>query len=309
MLLRTRRFGPSLLLVPVALLFACSSESNSGMQSKEEVSSTGGSSNHEEVLPTGGDWEALVTGDWTLPAGGEDPDHCVKVTLEEDIYIKAIRPIHPPGTHHTFVAISDTAEHEGCTTAVGTGTLVYAAGIGSPGLTLPEGVAIKLPAGKVLNLSLHIYNTTTGELHGTSGMEIQKVDAHDGMVEAGSLLAGPLELTLPPGQVTTIKNVCTISAPTTAFAIFPHMHQLGRHLKTTVTVGGETSVVHDAEYDFEEQYQLPIDPIEFNMGDQIETECTYENPGPNTVTFGESSDTEMCFSVFFRYPAGNTLCI
>jgi hypothetical protein len=35
----------------------------------------------------------------------------------------------------------------------------------------------------------------------------------------------------------------------------------------------------------------------------VKTECTYDNTTNKTLTFGESSDTEMCFSVLFRYPA------
>jgi hypothetical protein len=68
-------------------------------------------------------------------------------------------------------------------------------------------------------------------------------------------------------------------------------------------------VIHDEPYVFEEQYQIPIGPFDLNVGDTITTECTYENTRSGTVGFGESSDTEMCFSIFFRYPAtGGTIC-
>ena len=33
------------------------------------------------------------------------------------------------------------------------------------------------------------------------------------------------------------------------------------------------------------------------------TECTYDNPTGRTVTFGESSTDEMCFTSFMYYPA------
>jgi hypothetical protein len=35
----------------------------------------------------------------------------------------------------------------------------------------------------------------------------------------------------------------------------------------------------------------------------VKTECTYDNTTGKTVTFGESSDTEMCFSIIYRYPS------
>jgi hypothetical protein len=180
---------------------------------------------------------------------------------------------------------------------------VYAAGVGSEGLTLPEGVALKLPAGRVLNLGLHIYNTGNQELTGTSAMEIVTMDAKDVEYESDSVLAGPLGFSLPPHERSTVTHDCQFTTDQTVFALFPHMHQLGVHLKTTVTVGGVPKVLHDGDYQFNEQFQIPIDPLlKLSAGDSVRTECTYDNMTDHNVTFGESSDTEMCFSVLFRYP-------
>jgi hypothetical protein len=260
------------------------------------------------TTPPAGEWMLLAQQDWTLAPGDEYPDLCLKQQLTRDIYVSAIRPVHPKGTHHTFVALSDTATGERCTTAVGTG-LIYAAGVGSEGLHMPEGVALKLPAGKFLNLSLHLYNATGEELRGSSGLEVIEMDPADVVYESSPLLAGPVGFQIPPGR-TTLQHSCMVGQEVTAFALFPHMHQLGTHLKTTVTVAGETKVIHDGDYDFEEQRQFPIGPLKFMPGDTIATECTYENPGTRNVTFGESSDTEMCFSVLFRYPnTGSAFCV
>ena len=291
---------PWLLLLTVA----CSSEDGSERSGTTDPPNT----TPPTIPPAGESWTMLAEKDWTLAAGDEYPDLCHKQQLTRDIYISKIRPIHPKGTHHTFVALSDTGDGERCTTAVTRGTMIYAAGVGSEGLNLPEGVGLKLPAGKFLNLSLHLYNATTEELRGKSGIEVIEMDPAAVVHEASTLLAGPVSLQIQPGR-TTISHQCTLTAETTAFAIFPHMHQLGRHLKTTVTVAGQTKLLHDGAYDFEEQRQIPIEPLRFAPGDSIATECTYENPGPNIVTFGESSDTEMCFSVMFRYPStGSSFC-
>ncbi|HMJ10149.1 MAG TPA: hypothetical protein VK524_02025 [Polyangiaceae bacterium] len=262
-----------------------------------------------ETEPEGEKWSTLIEESWTLGAGGEAKDHCVKVTIEEDMYVSAIRPLSPKGTHHTFLAMSETAQGERCTTAVGLGQLLYASGVGSPGVELPKGVAMKLPAGKVLNLSLHLYNPGSSEITGTSGMEIVRVDPAEVEFESGTLLAGPVALAIPPGRSTATQN-CVLKQEQTAFALFPHMHQLGAHFKTTVTVGGVSKVLHDGAYDFEEQDQLAIEPLKLMPGDIVTTECTFENPTAQIVKFGESSDTEMCFSVLFGYPRpARTMCV
>ena len=255
----------------------------------------------------GGEWTLLLEEDWTLPAGGEVAQWCADVVIEEDTFISAIRPIHPPGTHHTTLSI--TPDQTPCSTqAVFSNGILYAAGVGTEALRMPEGVAMKLPAGHVLHLGLHLYNVGDEELAGVSGIEVIRVDPEDVEHEAELLVAGPFSLAIPPGRSTS-TGTCTIVEDQTVFALFPHMHQLGVHLKTTATIGGETMVLHDAPYDFEEQYQLPLEPLALGVGDTIDTACTYENATGRMVTFGESSDTEMCFSVLFRYPAtGNTIC-
>jgi hypothetical protein len=249
----------------------------------------------------------VIEGTWTLAPGTENPNFCVKKTLTEDIYVHAIRPVHPPGTHHTLVTLGDADAD--CIASVAEG-FVYAAGVGSEGITLPEGVALKLPAGETLHLGLHIYNTGTTELTGTSAMEILTMDAKDVKFESDSVLAGPVGFMLPPHQETTVKNDCQLSADQSVYALFPHMHQLGTHIKTTVTAGGVPNVLHDGPYLFNEQFQIPLDPIlKLSAGDTITTECTYDNTSDKVVTFGESSDTEMCFSVLFRYPKqGSGIC-
>jgi hypothetical protein len=252
-------------------------------------------------------WTRIVEGSWTLQPGKEDPRHCTKVLLDRDIWVSAIRPVHPFGTHHTLLTLGD--EKSDCTTAITNG-LLYAAGVGSEGLTLPPGAAIKLPAGKYLNLGLHIYNPSDEEISGTSAMEIQEIAAEDVKYESEAVLAGPFAITLPPGKETVVSSRCDVQTDQHVYALFPHMHQLGTHIKTTFTVGGKETVIHDGSYTFDEQLQIPLDPIpELTAGDSVSTECTYVNTLPKTVTFGESSDAEMCFSILFRYPAqGQGFC-
>jgi hypothetical protein len=250
------------------------------------------------------EWTELVSGDWALEAGSENPRWCQKYPIREDIYVAAIRPVHPPGTHHTTLSLVDDNGSTTCTSgAFGGGGMIFAAGVGNATVQIPEGVAIKLPAGKALLLNLHVYNPSTAPLAGTSKIEIVRAKAEDVKSLADLMFAGPTSLSIPPQSQVTLEDTCKLSDNQTAFALFPHMHQMGRHLKTTFTIAGAPMVIHDADYDFEEQYQLPIGPIELHQGDTVKTECTYDNMTGKTVTFGESSDTEMCFSIIYRYPA------
>lgn len=259
--------------------------------------------------PTGETWSRLAEGTWTLAPGAEDPRWCKKIVLTEDVYVTAMRPVHPAGTHHTTLSLIPDDGKDTCTGSMFGSGLIYAAGAGTGELRMPKGVAMKLPKGQALILNLHIYNTTQAEMSGLSGIDFVKVRPEEVTSEADLILSGPTNFALPPGQKTTLTHTCAVATEQTMFTLFPHMHQFGVHIKTSVNVGGTSTVLHDGEYDFEEQYQLPIGPITFRPGDSITTECTYENTSNSTVRFGESSDTEMCFSIMFRYPRGkSTYC-
>jgi hypothetical protein len=256
---------------------------------------------------SGGNWERLVEGNWLLQPGQEITNGCQLKTIAEDIYVSAIRPMHMPGAHHT--TLSAAPGTAACSDRNGA-TLLYAGTLGTQALQLPPGVALKLTAGSTLILFMHTFNASSNPLSGTTGIEILRADPKDVVNEAVMFPVGPFQLTLPPSSETKVSAECTVSGSTNLVAMLPHMHTLGRHLKTTVTVGGSPVVVHDADYDFEEQRFVPFDhTIAVTQGDKIATECTFMNTTNATVTYGESTLAEMCFSMLYRYPLNGGGCL
>ena len=241
------------------------------------------------------DWQPLITGNWTLAPGGEDTGNNHQVVLDRDIYVGAIRPIEPVGTHHTVLGHSAS-----------TAGLIYASGVGTNAVVFPEGVGLKFPKGATVTLSLHIYNTSDSPLSGLSGIEIVEIAAEDVVHEADLYLPGPFLFALQPGQESQSTGNCTATQDQHIFALFPHMHQLGTHFKTELIIDGVTSSLHDEPYDFDEQAFKSFEPIAMSAGDKIRTTCTWFNTTGSTVTWGESSDSEMCFSIMYRYPAGDS---
>jgi hypothetical protein len=242
-------------------------------------------------------WTPLITGDWTLPAGGEYPSDNHSIVLDRDIYVGAIRPIDPAGTHHTLLDNGGAG-------------VIYASGVGTNELIFPAGVGLKLSAGTELNLQLHVFNPSGSPISGTSGVEIVEVNEADVTNVADVMLPGPFLFQIAPMQQTVFSGTCTLQQAQTVFALFPHMHQLGTHFKMSVTKAGTEQMVHDDSYDFNEQSFTNFDPISLAPGDSINTECTWVNPGSENVTWGDSSNEEMCFSILYRYPAitDNSFC-
>jgi hypothetical protein len=97
-----------------------------------------------------------------------------------------------------------------------------------------------------------------------------------------------------------------MTGATNFFAVFPHMHQLGSHIKVTAQTDAGDFVVYDEDYTFEDQTFASWEPIPMSQGDRINVECTYDNDTGGTVGFGDSSLKEMCFAISYRYPALGT---
>ncbi len=247
-----------------------------------------------------GEWQPLITSTWSLEPGGENTSQLTATVVDHDMYIGAIRPIAPFGTHHTVLAL------DGFETA----NYIYASGVGTNEVVFPPGVGLKISAGQSVVLQLHIFNPSPDALNETSGIEVIELSPEDVVEEADIFLPGPLGLNIPPHQETTISGTCTVDAPQNIFALFPHMHQLGAHFKTTLSLGGEVQVLHDEDYSFDHQPFLSFEPIALAPGDQIETACTWNNTGDQDLHWGESSTAEMCFSILYRWPAqpGESFC-
>ena len=257
------------------------------------VACGGGGSDEPSPDANAGGWQPLIEKGWTLAPGGEKTSDLQLDNLDRDVVIGGLRPLAPVGTHHTLLFKG----------ANGT-NVIYASGVGTNELMFPAGKALRIPAGTLLGLQLHIFNQSDQMLAGTSGIEMLEVDPATVTDEIDMFLPGPQSLSLPPNQPTTIRGTCTVKTAYKVFALFPHMHQLGTHLKTTLTVGGVERVINDAPYNFEHQAILSFEPIQLNPGDKITTECTWMNTGSQTVTYGESSTTEMCYSILYRFPRG-----
>jgi hypothetical protein len=278
--------------IPFALLLACSSPDDPAGGSPD-----GGSD---------GAYVPLLTAPWTM-AEGTEGYWCARVTVPEDMWITAFRPIAPLGTHHTALSIDTKNEPDGvfpCEASTIGLKILFGSGVGTAPFELPGGVAYKLSKGERLLLNLHLYNIGEGELVGTSGVEVMLAAPHEVVHEAETLYAGTFDVTIPPGEV-TLSGACTLNADSTIFGVFPHMHQLGVHMKgIAAPAGGAEIVLHDQAYDFESQLNHHVPLVELREGDQVRVECTYHNDTGQTVGFGDSSDKEMCFLGLYRYPIG-----
>lgn len=258
----------------------------------------------------GGDgWQLLVSGDWSMDPGDEGYV-CVRYTLPEDMYVSGFRPIAPFGTHHTVLSVEDDGKPDGqydCTGGMNGPRMLYGSGVGTDPLQFPAGVAVKISAGEQINLNLHLFNATPDTISGTSAIEVLPVDASEVQHEAIAVLAGKDQGLFVDTGETTETGLCTAPIAVNVFAVMPHMHTLGSHMKVA-SLGSNPSTLLDTDYDFEEQrFRLVDPPAKLQKGDQLQVDCTYINDTGDAVHYGESTLDEMCYAGTYIYAEDPTI--
>ena len=263
------------------------------------------------VPPAG--FTRLIGRTWTLPAGATDTYRCARFTVPEDTYLTNIIAQAPFGTHHTVLSLSDggTAGPDGdynCNVSELGMVMLYASGVGTSPLDFPSGVGVQIAAGTQIHLNLHLFNATDQPISGDSAILVKSQATAPAML-AEMVFAGTSLIAIPStNQPHDVTGQCPqpVAQPFTLFAVWPHMHQIAIHQKVEHIHNGTATVLHDMPYDFEEQtYYMQTPEVEVAAGDQIRVTCTYRNNTGGFVTFGESSNQEMCFTGLYRYPARN----
>ena len=303
MLLGMRKFAALLAVFVVG----CGSDGGSNSGDDTVVDAASGTPD-APPLPEG--YTKLVGRTWSLPAGATDTYRCIRYTVPTDTYVTNIVAQAPPGTHHTVLSIAagNAAGADGqfdCSVGSIGRPMLYASGVGTDPLDFPTGVGLKIAAGTQIHLNLHLFNATDNVLTGESAILIKTSSTPPPML-AEMVFAGKILFSVPPGTH-DVSGGCTVQTPYKMFAYWPHMHKTAIHSKLEWTHGGTTTVLHDQAYDFNEQtYYKPAAEISVSQGDKINVTCTFNNPSTTqNITFGDSTNEEMCFTGLYRYPSQN----
>jgi hypothetical protein len=303
------------LVAVVLLAFGCGGTNPGGGGGDDTVMDAPTGSADAYVPPTG--FTRLIGRSWSLNAGDRDIYRCVRFTVPTDMYITEIEAQAPLGTHHTVLSIASGPAQgpdgeQNCSVQTLGMVMLYASGVGTSPLKFPTGVGVKVAAGTQQHLNLHLYNASDEGLSGESAIWVKSQPTEPPML-AEMVFAGPLQLTLPIQDTTPngtpITGTCSINQSYKLFALWPHMHKLATHQKIELLRGQDQPVVlHDKDYDFEEQtYWLQDPEIQLQSGDKIRVTCMFKNTTGKQIMWGDSSDEEMCFGGMYRYPAQGSI--
>lgn len=162
---------------------------------------------------------------------------------------------------------------------------------------------IRVRAGRKMVLQVH-YNLANGVYPDRSKMKLKLVD-HVAK-EAFNLPLAWTGLKLAPGKAYVtdgyVLDVPSFFPPAQVWAVYPHMHTLGRTLKVELIRDGQTTCMVDIpawSFNWQRFYEYDS-PLEVRGGDQVRITCGYDTSHrTEMVTWGEGTEDEMCLAGFY----------
>ena len=164
----------------------------------------------------------------------------------------------------------------------------------------PEGMAIKLPANSSLDVNPHYYNRTGQVLYGENYANLYTVAKEKVQRVVQMLDLNNTNLSLPPGQRTTVTKDFTFDRNAKIIMLTSHNHELGEKFVIKIKGGprnGEV-VYESTDWAHPVKQGFPT-PLALSKGEGLTSVVTYHNTTARTVTFGLQSTDEM--DIIFGY--------
>ena len=245
----------------------------------------------------------IDTASYTVQAGEEKRYFCFTTRLpaDADTYITQVQPVYGQATHHLGVYYTLADEPEGafdCPQLFKTTWMpLYAGGIHSGALTLPQGSAFHLPKGQQILVQVHLLNASQAAVTDKATVKLTTT-TDQSSVPAGAWGMLDTQISIPPNAAGETSMDCTANMPMNAFAAFGHMHQLGTRI-TLAKNGGP--MLFSESWNFNDQQTLPA-PFQVAAGDSLHLDCQFQNTTNQTVSYGESTFDEMCVMIVYYTP-------
>ncbi|MBI2392133.1 MAG: peptidylglycine alpha-amidating monooxygenase [Deltaproteobacteria bacterium] len=253
---------------------------------------------------------------WTMPKDRHDVYACYGVELDSAVkkHVIAVEPkiLNTKIVHHILLMQSD-APVDGTPFPCGAGTIAryrmlygWAPGVGS--FELPKEAGLPAGPGKTYFVVQIHYNNLTALEGETDDSGFDLCSTSELRPNDADVMAfGSMKFAIPPMSTHDITASWTLPGSVGelhAIGAFPHMHQLGRSITTTLhpASGGTIDLGSAPGFDFENQFFAPLPSVAMKSGDTVRTRCVWKNDGKTAVSYGEDTAEEMCFSFTMYYP-------
>jgi hypothetical protein len=279
---------------------------------------TGGAGTGGSAVTTGattgsggptGDTLTLKMDTFTVPPGGEvyKCQNFKNPFGGADVDVSAFESHMTGGSHHLLLFYKNNAVDTALEDCSGLefAPTPYSTQLPDDSVEFPAGVAAQIPSTKGFRLQSHYLNTSTKPLE--AHVELTLHLAKPGTVtdHAGVLFVVEPNFAIQPNSTQVVNHKCTLPSDMNLIKAGSHMHKHGTHFDATI--GGEKIFETTTWDEPKPALFVPAKPVK--GGSQLDFNCTFVNNSPDTLTFGESAESnEMCIFVSSFYPvqAGQT---
>jgi hypothetical protein len=176
---------------------------------------------------------------------------------------------------------------------------------GGDSLVLPDDMGLVMPSG-TSKLVVQVHAIRTGAGPATRGsVVIDTTSIEPPRVAAWMAMSAPIPA-LRPHMIDTSTWSCTLGADVHVIRDWPHMHLAGHEFHGSVLHGDGTTtpLVDVVPWDFYRQLTYTLD-VQSSAGDQIQTNCIWENDTNDYIFAGPKTTDEMCNQSLLVWPAAN----
>ena len=171
-------------------------------------------------------------------------------------------------------------------------------------IQFPAGVGFTLLAHQVLLLNSHYVNGGGSPVGPDVAINFRAARAGAIRHHVRSFQLGTVRIDVPAGAEASVDSSWTVPFAMNVVWLSSHSHKHTTAVTVDLVAAGTTVTDHDVvTHDYAQpDFRYYPEPRRLEAGDQIRWTCRYRNTTPHRVTFGVTSEDEMCFAVGFFYP-------
>lgn len=230
----------------------------------------------------------------------------------EDIYVNNIEIAMRPGTHHMILYdfysnatlpeagiirdIRDENNNDIFSTyqSIQDQVFVFGTQFRHTDYHYPEGVALKIPAEKGLDINVHYTNYGEEPITGEVYANLHTISASEVQHEAKNLFLSKQNFNLPPNQESSVYAEYIFGDTRSVFMLTAHAHKHMKEFRIFINGGPRDGELVYFTNDWEHpQIQTYDPPLILTPGEGLRGEALYNNDTNNTLGFGLLSTDEM----------------